>query len=818
MWRNILSGVARRQAVKNGTQAAVKAQQRRQRDFEKRQKQKAADWNSVGEYAIYRAYPPMVGYYASIGPFWTGIMGFLMIFLVGMLLYIFGYSVYEDGWASTIDFIRDGLEACRWYHVVGIVLYVLFMGSLFLVSPFLTKYMENTETIFTNRCVRIRRYLRKEKMVTYDELAVSIMRRKIRIQNGRYMIPCKGIDISIPMIEGEFPGDLFRLLEKKCGIRLPEKDFKERARRSGVGWACGHLGGAICFVFALFISVLIFLMEGEFTWEKAFHDLTVNPLMHLVLVLVGIGLLCNLIFLPSAAWVYRNFRKTVRVSWMPILVDALILMLSINGYEHFNGVSEAHEEEMRIQTEAEVRQEMEQSFICAFSHGVWGKEFSEVTAEEFASIKYIAADYGGAGQTVVRYSLVDYKDCASEQEFQRSIQTWQCGEDEILPTPADISMLTGLTYVEVPEYNTLEQSILPTDNQITRIEMEDSPKALKGVANPDTLEVLRIYHYEEENQFDFLRDFPNLKELEYINISCHDTVDLQSLACVESLERLHLSCGDSYVNVDVLQNADKLQSLYIDNATLKQCDFVKELQGLEELTLCYGMDGDLTMVSNMPKLKRLWLLDDVAVEASELEALSSVEELKIVIDTMEGLDAIRELKDALSVLDITFKDGVDWSFYWHSEEFLDLSILTEMTKLKELRVGFDGYFQVKGIEQLLSMAELKVFSLAGEWFGRETLVCLDETQMVDNNNVETLSLSKCLMRDKEGEQLAEDFLARFKGVKSLSLVGFEEIRESYDFLSEYKNLESLTVDRIYLTESQMQELEAWEEEIDVIYR
>ncbi len=406
------------------------------------------------------------------------------------------------------------------------------------------------------------------------------------------------------MIEGEFPGELFRLLEKKCGIRLPEEDFKERARRSGVGWACGHLGGGICFVFAYFISVLIFLMEGEFTWEKAFHDLTVNPMMHLMLVLVGIGLLCNLIFLPSAAWVYRKFRKTVRVSWMPILVDALILMLSIGGYEHFNGVTKAHEEEMRIQTQAEVMQEIEQRFICAFSRGVWGKEFSEVTAEEFASIKYIAADYGGAGQTAVRYSLVDYKDCASEQE----------------------------------------------------------------------------------------------------------------------------------------------------------------------------------------------------------------------LDTVEGLGAIRKLKDKLRVLDITFKDGVDWSFYWHSEEFLDLSVLAEMTGLKELRVGFDGYFQVKGIEQLLSMAELKTFSLAGEWFGRETLVCLDETQMVENNSVEALSLSKCLMRDKEGEQLAEEFLTRFKGVKSLSLVGFEEIRESYDFLSEYKNLESLTVDRISLTEGQIQELEAWEEEIDVTYR
>ncbi len=789
-----------------------------QREFEERQRKQVEIWDRANEREIYRAYPPMAWYYASVGPFWTGLMCFLVVAMVALLLYIFGYSVYTDGWATTMEDLKAGLEACRWYHVAGFILYVLFMGSLFLISPILTKYMEHTETIFTTKCVYVHRFLRKEKIVTYEEMAKLIKRRKIRIKNGRYLIPCKGRDVSVSMITGEFPYDLFSLLEKKCDIQLPNQDFKERARRSGVGWACGHLGGGILFIFTMFISLFIFLIEGEFTWTKLFHDFFANPILWFTMALVGLGLIFNMIFLPSAAWVYREWYQVIRVSVVSIWVDCLIIGLTLGANFYLGNMVEKHQLQEQIQAKIEVRQEIEQRFIRSFCKDVWGKDFEDITAEEFAEIKYIAIDYGGT--TCVSYSKVDYKDCESQQEFEETIQTWQCGPDEIFPTPADISMLTGLTYVEVPEYNNLNQSILPKRNQITRIKMQDSPKALEGVINPDNLEVLSLEYYNEADAFGCLKQYPNLRELEYINISCDAAVDLGELSCVESLESLHLACGDSYVNLDVLQDADNLRSLYIDKATLQQCSFVNKMQGLEELMLCYGADGDLTLVSDLPNLKRLWLLDDVAVEASELQSLSSgIEELKITIDAEESLETIGEFRDQLSVLNLTVKNGADWNYYGIEDWVFDLRILTEMTKLVELQLSFEGYFEVKGAELLFGMENLKSLALGGSWFGAEAIFYIDEAKMEENYSVETLLLSKCILRDtQQGELLSEEFLTQFKGVQNLSLIRFDWGPESYDFLSEYPNLESLTVDRIFLSESQIQELEMWEDKIEVSYR
>lgn len=121
---------------------------------------------------------------------------------MGILLFIFGMSVYESGWWNTVNDVNSMLDECRWYQLLGIVLFILFMGSLLFVSPILTRYMENTVTIFSDKCVHVRRYLRKEIIVTYEELATIIKRRKIRIKNGRYVIPCKGRNVSISMIGG----------------------------------------------------------------------------------------------------------------------------------------------------------------------------------------------------------------------------------------------------------------------------------------------------------------------------------------------------------------------------------------------------------------------------------------------------------------------------------------------------------------------------------------------------------------------------------------------------------------------------------------
>lgn len=816
MWKNILSNVVSRQVVKGGTQVAIKEQQRLQKFHQEKRKMRETSRDIGEERVIYRAYPPMVDYYASVGPFWTGLMVFMMIVLVGILLYIFGTSVYEYGWAYTLNDIKTSLEGCRWYHVVGLILFALFMGALFFVSPFLTKYMENTVTIFTNRCVYIQRYLRKEKIVTYEELAKSIKRRKISIKNGRYVIPYRGTSISIPMIEGVFPSELFSLLERKCGIDLPYGDVRNRAQRSGVGWACGHLGGGILMIFSLFIAVLVFAFEGVFTWQRALFDLY-NPITWFAIGLVALGLLLNIFFWPSTWLGYRDYRKVIRVSLMPILTDYLILYLSIGLYMYCSHAGIWQQELAVEKSAAEVQQEFTERFVASFSRDVWGKDFHDVTEEEFASIKYISIDFGGEGNTVVKYSTKDYRDCVDEQEFLESIQTWQCAEDEIITSPADISMFTGLTYVETPEYEELEELILPKENQIARLKIEESPVGLIELVNPEEVEVLQIHHYDFGNAFGCLEQFSNLKELEYTNSWWDGEVDLSKLSCLDSLERLHLACGESYVNLDVLEKAENLQSLYIDNATLQQCGFVERMPQLEEVCLCYGEGGDLSVLADLPRLRTLWLLDTMEVDASELEGFRSLEALRVTINDQEALDTIAQFHSELSVLQLRMKDR-GTGIYFGDTSVYDLSGLAKLDKLKELDIVFEGYFATTGLEKVLDIQELSALSLAGSMLWSENVLYIDTLQLHENSSIKSLFLGGCLPMDMEtGEVLTDQFLSGFKGAETITLCSSLHGLTSFDCLEGCDSLQTLYLRDVMLTEEQEQKVKALEEKLEVIY-
>lgn len=819
MWNDVFFYLARRRVMKRAIQEGIEEQQRLREEYLERREFREEAWDSEHEETIYRAYPMISEHYGSIGPLFVKWIRRLLLSVPGILLCVLGISAHKYGWETTIEDISSFLATTEWYHIAAGALFVIVMGSLLFIPKILTGYMENTETIFTDKCVYVRRYLRKDRIVSYEELARLIKKRKICIKNGRYLVPCIGRDISVSMIYGEFPYELFAVLERKCGIKLPEEDLKERARRSGLGWALGRLSAGILFVFIVVITIIVYLAEGEFEWTRLVFDFYINALTWLMIIFVGLGLVANLFFLSSAAFAYRAWNKVIRISLMPILVDVLIFGLLVGGYFASKDIMDKYLPAKEVQTEAEILPEMDKRFMYFFGRGVWGKELEEITAEEFAQIKYISIDYGGAGNTIVRYSMADYKDCANEQEFQESIRTWQCGPDDILPTPADITMLTGLTYVNVPEYSHLKDSMLPADNRITRIEMQDSPDALEGAVDPENLEVLRIDCHEAGAWFGHLEKYPNLKELVYINTASDGEVNLNQLTCIESLERLQLSCGERYINLDVLKDADHLRSLSIGRATLRQCRFLGEMKGLEELELCYGEDGDLTILSDLPKLRRLWLLDCTEVDSSQLTSLSAVEELKVTVNSDDSRNVMEQLTELerLRTLDITFEiDGLQ-SYLGDMKDGFDLSEFTQITGLQELRVGFGGFASAYGIEAIAGMNRLETFALEGEM---ATDVWLDKTNLPENHKLKNLCLYKCEVKDCETkEPAAADFLTALQGMENLSLLTFSiDGIESFDFLNSFENLETLTVDEFDLTDSQRQELKEWEEKIEVRYQ
>ena len=329
---DLFSNYSRRNLVRKGTIEAIKAQQQLEGVYRQKRLEKEAAEIYVGETIICRQYPPMLDYYMSMAVLFRFLYAGMLLCGGGILLYLLGLSIQELGFAATMKDLGEIISECRWYHIVGIVLSIIFFAAIYYAMPVLVKYLSSTEVIFTDKRVHVLRYLRNEKIITYDEMAKCIQRRKIRIKNGRYVIPYKGGSIVVSVIQGNFPSELFGLLERKCNIALPHEDFKHRAQRSGMGWATGTLGGGIIFVAGLFISLLIFVTEGTFTWEAFYTDIYKNVMLWFAMILVALGLLFRLLFLPSTLWEYRKYYKVMAVSVTPFLMDVLVLALWMAGY------------------------------------------------------------------------------------------------------------------------------------------------------------------------------------------------------------------------------------------------------------------------------------------------------------------------------------------------------------------------------------------------------------------------------------------------------------------------------------------------------
>lgn len=331
MWKNIISGIVRKNTVRTLTPVVSEQLLQRQEDFTKRQKEKEAKWGSDEEYGIFYSYPSLAAYYGTIGPFFSGMIILCLMAFVVIVFMLLGVSIFESGWWDTVNDIKSMLAEVRWYHVAGMGLFIALMGGLLCISPVLTKYMENTVTIFSSKCIYVRRYRQKDVIVTYDELAENIKFKKILIKNGKYIIPCKGRNIGVCANKEQYPKELFDMLQKRCSIKLPLKNESQRANATGAGRACGHLGGGICLGFGLVISMMIFLFEGRFTMKMLCFDLFTNPLLWMAVGLLALGLLLNIFTIMKAVNYYRAYKSTIRVSWQPVILDTVILILVIVG-------------------------------------------------------------------------------------------------------------------------------------------------------------------------------------------------------------------------------------------------------------------------------------------------------------------------------------------------------------------------------------------------------------------------------------------------------------------------------------------------------
>lgn len=453
---------------------------------------------------------------------------------------------------------------------------------------------------------------------------------------------------------------------------------------------------------------------------------------------------------------YQAVNNTRNALILFLAVGALVTLIVLGfNIAAKKSVFSTSDEDMPVDAHGEL--------LVIFCKDIFGKEYKEITPEEFASIRYLRCSYEREGSedfNVISYSFTNYEDCSSEEEFQDTVKTWTYRTKRVT-WPSDYTMFTGLTRIDTTDTVWLSLLKFSPDSKISRVDTDDRLDTVFGTLNPEYIKVLNLGIMG--NNLEGIGRFKNLEELAVDTNLSSQNADISGIEECTKLRKVRLRCGEAYTGLEKLSGLSGLESIYIDHVMLEDCGFLKDLSGLEELSIYTGEEADLSLLDSFPNLKKVDFLDQEYIMPGEISRLAGVEKLRISVGEQECLEqlasigSLRELNLHLAVKEY----GVP----------TDISPLARLTGLKKLRLDNFWGDEMVGIEPVLMIAGLEEI-----WLGRETAgdlePLLDAGLLGENPTIQEMALLNCHPRDAvTGEEIDFGFLSHFPGIKRLYLDG-----------------------------------------------
>ena len=175
---------------------------------------------------------------------------FLPIFLGMMLFMVVGglWYLIEYVWKGKTDSNSD---------LSLVILYLVMCGITIFYFYSMHRY-ERTKCLFRKKDILIKRYLHKDKIVTYEEVKQCLREQKLQVHNGNFEYPYNSGVIKIHTADGSLPEEFYRFMNQRCGWKMPRvsKEDKAVVRRTGIGRAFFLCFGIPFLLFELFILVL----------------------------------------------------------------------------------------------------------------------------------------------------------------------------------------------------------------------------------------------------------------------------------------------------------------------------------------------------------------------------------------------------------------------------------------------------------------------------------------------------------------------------------------------------------------------------------
>lgn len=400
--------------------------------------------------------------------------------------------------------------------------------------------------------------------------------------------------------------------------------------------------------------------------------------------------------------------KRVIIVLLAFLVVAVFVVTRIWFFNAPNKASDEHRyEEVAVNESEQLKQKAREASLHLFCKDIFGKEYAEITPQEFASVKYIGFDFDTKeNRYELKYSFKTLEDYAGEKEFQWDVQSWSCAGDEL---PVDFTQFMGLNRVDI--YGLENSTIIsfPEGARITHVQTDEALRTIGEILPLENIEVLNMKDFMDIHYMDGIEECVNLKDLHVeANLDyTGEALDMSLFSNNTKLEKLWLACGNkTYLNLDAMVQMTSLKEFYLEWTGLEDYPFLDKMTSLERLSIRAADYFDADFLKSLPNLKALHFTNGGYMSAEDIAHLQGVEELTIKVDNEAALEAVAKLPN-LKKLDIYTNDDV--SEEW-SGNVIDISVLAQMPALEELTI--EGSWCV-GVEKVFAHPTLRKISIGG---------------------------------------------------------------------------------------------------------
>lgn len=432
----------------------------------------------------------------------------------------------------------------------------------------------------------------------------------------------------------------------------------------------------------------------------------------------------------------------------------------------------------------------EQSVVMElFCQEVLGKTMSKITKEDLERVKYIeAGSIDRVGQDPyykIRYSLTDYKDCESQDEFAKTIQTWKSGKLEAGQANKGMKyeLFTGLTAIKLADatYYTIPEGAPVSCIWATNLERIQKEMDINPTWNPDLLRQLYLTDQEKED-ISLLKNFP---DLECLTIDGHGSFNqlipnLNDLSECTKLKILELKFGDAYLGLSALSNMHEMIYLNIEEISLANASFLLEMPKLQYLQI-EAEDGDsLSNLQNLTQLKGL-VINDGTIRISELPDQPNLTKLGCTIKGQEELNSVSRFTNLEHL--VLEED--------YMNQLYSVSELGKLENLKELTLG--GFFgaDYKDMEVVLNLPKIEKLKLYHSASG-ENHVQINTERLNDESNLRVLTSMKYIFENTNGKA-DWSFCSALTNVEEMTL--FKCKLEDINFLSGLPKLKTIDLEQ-----------------------